>query len=131
MNVKLDDRSFVRCQSTKLFQLLSHIHSAAQIIMRSSGGNTYSGISNANLLIGSCKSQLPRFWGQSEDPVSIIFFSSRTSRGSSCLAARIQFRFTETLLEILARVTFDTNTLSQLTTQLYPQDIYLCTLGSN
>lgn len=46
----------------------SYIHSAAQIVMRSSGGNTHSGISNANLLIGSCKSQLSRFWGQSENP---------------------------------------------------------------
>lgn len=47
----------------------SYIHSAAQTIMRSSGGSRYSDISNANLITGSCKSQLSRFWGQSEDPV--------------------------------------------------------------
>lgn len=53
----------------------SCIHSAAQIIMRSSGGSTYSGISNANLLTGSCKSPLSRFWGQMKIQSNIIFLS--------------------------------------------------------
>lgn len=114
-------------QTTPTFR--SYIHSAAQIIMRSNEGSTYSGISNANLLTGSCKSQLSRFWGKVKIQSNIIFLSasSQTIRGLSCLAAIFQFGFTETLLEIFARITFGTNTLSQLTSQLYPQDIHLYT----